>query len=57
MKYGTNYPQGPVKWLDEIGADVVVEVLDSLFDEYKEERYRASILLKQYARADKLFLK
>ena len=55
MKLGTNYPKGPLAWADEIGADVVVGILQALTDEYGEERYRPCVLLKQYARAGKTF--
>lgn len=55
MKLGTNYPEGPLAWVDRVGADVIVGILQALFDEYGEERYRPCVLLKQYARAGKEF--
>lgn len=55
MKLGTNYPKGPLAWVDEIGADVIAGILHALFEEYGEERYRPCVLLKQYARAGKKF--
>ena len=55
MKLGTNYPKGPLAWADEIGSGVIVGILQALFDEYGEERYRPCVLLKQYARAEKPF--
>lgn len=51
MKLGTNYPEGPLAWADRIGGDLVLGVLQALYDEYQEERYRPCVLLKQYARA------
>lgn len=51
MRLGTNYPKGPLEWADEIGLDTVVMILDALFSEYKQERYRACRLLRQYASA------
>ncbi|TAE21034.1 MAG: hypothetical protein EAZ92_17350 [Candidatus Kapaibacterium sp.] len=48
MKLGTNYPLGPLQWADEIGIDVVVAILDALFAEYHQERYRVCRLLRQY---------
>lgn len=51
MKLGTNYPKGLLAWADEIGIPVVVLVLDGLYREYQQERYRPCVLLKQYARA------
>ncbi len=55
MKLGTNYPEGPLRWADRIGADLVVAILQALHDEYQEERYRPCVLLKQYARARRAF--
>jgi hypothetical protein len=55
MKLGTNYPEGPLRWADRIGAETVVAVLQALYDEYGEERYRPCVLLKQYARAGRSF--
>lgn len=51
MKLGTNYPNGPLAWVDTIGADRIVAILDALHREYGEERYRPAVLLKQHARA------
>ncbi len=55
MRLGTNYPRGPLAWSDVIGAGTVVAILDALFEEYHEERYRASTLLRQHARASRPF--
>lgn len=51
MKLGTNYPKGLLAWADEIGIPVVLIVLDALYREYQQERYRPCVLLKQYTRA------
>lgn len=48
MRLGTNYPKGPLQWADEIGLDVVLLILDALYLEYRQERYRACRLLRQY---------
>lgn len=48
MKLGTNYPAGPFEWLQDIGADYTVSLLDNLFAAYRGERYRVSLLLQQY---------
>ena len=49
MTKGVNYPKGLLAWCDELGADAVLEQLDSLQDEYGEDRYRASPLLRRAA--------
>lgn len=56
MKLGTSYPEGPLAWCDRIGADHIVGILDALHQEYLEERYRACVLLRQYARAQQPFI-
>lgn len=47
MRFGTNYPKGPLAWADELGAAFVVTVLAHLRDHYGEERYRISPLLQR----------
>ncbi|UXH78073.1 3-hydroxyacyl-CoA dehydrogenase [Roseateles amylovorans] len=47
MKLGVNYPAGPFEWLEQVGAPVVVDLLDGLFTTYRSERYRISPLLNQ----------
>ena len=51
MRLGTNYPAGPLEWVDRLGATTVVAVLDSLRAFYGEDRYRASALLRRAALA------
>jgi 3-hydroxybutyryl-CoA dehydrogenase len=52
MLYGTNYPAGPFAWCAEWGAPYVLDVLDRLWSEYHDPRYRASQLLRSEARRD-----
>jgi 3-hydroxybutyryl-CoA dehydrogenase len=47
MVLGLNYPRGPLGWADEIGLDHVLSVLDALYEERREERYRPSPLLQR----------
>jgi 3-hydroxybutyryl-CoA dehydrogenase len=49
MTRGVNYPKGLLAWCDEIGAPAVLEMLDSLHEQYGEDRYRASPLLRRAA--------
>jgi 3-hydroxybutyryl-CoA dehydrogenase len=46
MRLGVNYPQGPLKWADQIGLDEVLAVLEGLQRETGDDRYRAAPLLK-----------
>ena len=47
MRAGYNYPRGPLEWADGIEIDHVLSTLDSLYEELKEERYRAAPLLRR----------
>lgn len=46
MTKGVNYPKGLLEWAGEIGMSRVLSVLDSLYELYHEERYRASMTLR-----------
>ncbi|MFI4992723.1 MAG: 3-hydroxyacyl-CoA dehydrogenase family protein, partial [Solirubrobacterales bacterium] len=54
MVLGLNYPRGPLAWADQIGLDHVLAVLDGLWEEYHEERYRSAPELKRLVRAGRL---
>jgi 3-hydroxybutyryl-CoA dehydrogenase len=54
MVLGMNYPRGPLAWADAIGLDHVLAVLDALWAEYREERYRTAPALRHLARAGRL---
>ncbi|MBI6563161.1 3-hydroxyacyl-CoA dehydrogenase PaaC [Pseudomonas synxantha] len=49
MRYGTNYPRGPLAWADAIGGTQVLQVLSNLQHHYGEDRYRPSSLLRRCA--------
>lgn len=55
MTKGVNYPKGLLKWADEIGIANCVEALDNLHNEYLEDRYRCSPLLRKMARDQQTF--
>ena len=55
MTKGVNYPKGLLVWADEKGIDWCVEKLDALYDEYHEDRYRCSPLLRKMQRENKKF--
>jgi len=54
MKLGYNLPMGPLALADLVGLDVVLHILDALFENYKDSRYRAPILLRRMVQAGKL---
>ncbi|MBK9401112.1 MAG: 3-hydroxybutyryl-CoA dehydrogenase [Bacteroidetes bacterium] len=49
MTKGVNYPKGLLKWADEIGLNTVLDHLNHLNQEYGEDRYRPSVLLRKMA--------
>jgi 3-hydroxybutyryl-CoA dehydrogenase len=53
MTKGVNYPRGLLAWGDQIGPPEVLRRLESLRDEYGEERYRPSPLLRARVRDGK----
>ena len=55
MTKGVNYPKGLLAWADEKGIQWCVEKLDSLYNEYHEDRYRCSPLLRKMASENKSF--
>jgi 3-hydroxybutyryl-CoA dehydrogenase len=55
MTKGVNYPRGLLAWADDIGIDVVHRRLVALQEEYGEDRYRPSPLLKRMANDGKRF--
>ncbi len=55
MTKGVNYPKGLLSWADEKGINWCVSKLDALYDEYKEDRYRCSPLLRRMARENATF--
>lgn len=50
MTKGVNYPKGLLQWCDEMGASQIVNELEGLREQYAEERYRPSVLLKRMAK-------
>ena len=46
MKLGTAYPKGPFEWAEQIGIKDVFEVLDALYSDTRDERYKICSKLK-----------
>ena len=54
MKLGANHPMGPLALGDLIGLDVCLAIMDTLYAETHDPKYRASLLLRKMVRAGKL---
>jgi 3-hydroxybutyryl-CoA dehydrogenase len=55
MTKGVNYPKGLLKWADEKGIAWCVQQMDTLYDTYREDRYRCSPLLRKMNNEKKTF--
>lgn len=47
MKLGTNYPFGPFEWCSKIGLKNVYELLEAVYQDTRDERYKISALMKK----------
>ncbi|MEJ2003948.1 MAG: 3-hydroxyacyl-CoA dehydrogenase family protein [Cyclobacteriaceae bacterium] len=47
MKLGTGYPYGPFEWAERIGINHVYELLEALYSDTREERYKICPLLRK----------
>ncbi len=54
IRLGYNHPMGPLALADLVGLDIVLHILDALFENYKDPRYRAPILLRKMVQAGRL---
>lgn len=55
MTNGVNYPKGLLQWANEIGIQTCVRRMDKLFENYHEERYRCSPILRKMAQQNLRF--
>jgi 3-hydroxybutyryl-CoA dehydrogenase len=51
MKLGANHPIGPLALADMIGLDVMLMVIETLYEETADSKYRPATLLKKLVRA------
>lgn len=51
MMLGANHPMGPLTLSDFIGNDIVLAIMNTLYNETGDPKYRACPLLKKYVRA------
>ncbi len=57
MQLGANHPMGPLHLGDLIGWDVVLSIMDVLYHETGDSKYRANVLIRKMVRAGKLGIK
>ena len=51
MKLGANHPMGPLALGDLVGLDVCLAIMDTLYNETHDPKYRASLLMRKMVRA------
>ncbi len=54
MKLGANHPMGPLELGDLIGLDVCLAIMETLYAEFGDSKYRPHTLLRKMVRAGKL---
>ena len=57
MQLGANHPMGPLHLGDLIGWDVILSIMDVLYNETGDSKYRANVLIRKMVRAGKLGIK
>lgn len=54
MKMGANHPMGPLELADLIGLDVCLAIMEVLYTEFGDPKYRPHVLLRKMVRAGQL---
>ena len=54
MKLGCNHPMGPLELGDYIGLDIVLAIMDVIYKETGDSKYRACTLLRKMVRGKHL---
>jgi 3-hydroxybutyryl-CoA dehydrogenase len=51
MRLGANHPMGPLALADLIGLDTCLAIMETLYDGFKDSKYRPCPLLRKYVEA------
>ena len=57
MKLGANHPMGPLELGDYVGLDICLAIMDVLYNETKDSKYRACPLIRKMVRGGNLSVK
>ncbi|WP_027416136.1 3-hydroxyacyl-CoA dehydrogenase family protein [Aneurinibacillus terranovensis] len=53
MRLGANHPIGPLELADQVGLDVLLDVLESMYEGFNDSKYRPCPLLKRMVESGK----
>ena len=54
LKLGAGHPLGPLELADLVGLDICLAIMQTLYTEFGDSKYRPCPLLKKMVRANKL---
>lgn len=54
MRFGAGHPMGPLALADMIGLDICLKIMETLYKEFGDPKYRPCPILVKYVRAGKL---
>ena len=54
MQFGANHPMGPLALGDLVGLDVCQAIMDTLYNETGDPKYRCSLLIRKMVRGGML---
>ena len=54
MKLGANHPMGPLELGDLVGLDICLAIMETLYNEFGDSKYRPCPLMRKMVRAGKL---
>jgi len=54
MKLGAGHPMGPLEVADLLGLDILLHIMDTLYEEFHDPKYRACPLLRKMVAAGEL---
>lgn len=57
MKLGANHPMGPLQLADFVGLDIALAVMETIYKETGDSKYRPALLLKKMVRGGLLGIK
>jgi len=57
MRLGANHPMGPLQLADFVGLDIMLAVMETLYRETGDSKYRPALLLKKMVRGGQLGVK